>query len=118
MGVPGQQNSEGESALHAAVRTGNREAAALLLQYGAWAVEEQRRDVLKSALVKGVACVLEGAGVPSAEVQKHTADLSCLENEDIDPHELQGKHDEIGRALEPYTLGMKHDITRGHRVRA
>lgn len=117
--VPGQQNSQRESALHAAVRTGHSEAAALLLQYGAWAVEEQRCDVLKSALVKGVACVLEGAGVPSTEAQRLTADISSFDS-DLDPHELQCRHNEVERALEPYTLRMKHqsDITKRHRVQA
>lgn len=42
---PGQKDASGASALMVAMRHGHSEAAALLLQHGAWAVEEQRGEV-------------------------------------------------------------------------
>merc|ERR1712232_1097229 len=59
----GQKNKLMESALLVATRAKHAEAASVLLQNGAWAVEERHIDVLELASEGGVSCVLEGAGV-------------------------------------------------------
>jgi len=61
----GQRNPKGESALHVACGSGRHEAAALLLQYGAWEAEIQREGVLKLAAQRDVHCVLEAVGIPT-----------------------------------------------------
>mmetsp|Transcript_59997 Transcript_59997/g.110202 ORF Transcript_59997/g.110202 Transcript_59997/m.110202 type:complete len:279 (-) Transcript_59997:189-1025(-) len=61
----GQKNRSQESSLHVAVRAGHVQAAALLLQHGAWLVEERKADVVELAHDAHMLCVLDAAGVHS-----------------------------------------------------
>mmetsp|Transcript_125547 Transcript_125547/g.242020 ORF Transcript_125547/g.242020 Transcript_125547/m.242020 type:complete len:828 (-) Transcript_125547:63-2546(-) len=63
----GQTNSKGESALNLAVREDKAEAANMLLQYGAWAVEDRKREVLERALMRRMKCVLDAGGISAPD---------------------------------------------------
>jgi len=59
----GQKNTLDQSALHVAVLEDRPQIADLLLKHGAWACEEQRREVLARSLTRRMKCVLDAAGV-------------------------------------------------------
>jgi len=60
---PAQKNAQDESALFVAVRENRREAAEVLLSFGAWNAEERKHEVLERATARRMACVLDVAGV-------------------------------------------------------
>eukprot|EP00927_Polykrikos_kofoidii_P052099 TRINITY_DN45872_c0_g1_i1.p1 TRINITY_DN45872_c0_g1~~TRINITY_DN45872_c0_g1_i1.p1 ORF type:complete len:362 (-),score=38.57 TRINITY_DN45872_c0_g1_i1:104-1138(-) len=73
-----QKNFQQESALHAAVKANQSEAAAVLLQHGAWRAEEQPREVLKLALLsQQMRCVVEAAGIRDTDADVLACSLTA-----------------------------------------
>mmetsp|Transcript_10838 Transcript_10838/g.24556 ORF Transcript_10838/g.24556 Transcript_10838/m.24556 type:complete len:677 (-) Transcript_10838:59-2089(-) len=65
-----QTNAYGESALKLATRQGHEKAVAMLLKHGAWDAEERKQELLQLARSRGVASILEEAGVSATAAKE------------------------------------------------
>ncbi|CAK9116836.1 unnamed protein product [Durusdinium trenchii] len=57
----------GCTALHVAARSGEEEAAALLLERGAWSLENRKEEVLKHAEAHRLQCIIDAAGLAAQQ---------------------------------------------------